>query len=140
MSGTLDQLVLEVNAAPPARKLKGMLERTALPADIKKILYDLADLTVQVAGKVLAIGRRILAFALDLLRAFPGMAVGIIVAYVMGSLVTSIPIFGGPLSKLLTPLLMLMGIGMGALMDMGSPNFRQRVDRLIDSFGALVGA
>ncbi|WP_418025057.1 hypothetical protein ACNKFW_16700 (plasmid) [Paracoccus sp. TD-10] len=141
MRVTFEQLVQEVNTAPPKRKLRRLLERTDLPADIKAILFELSDLTVQIGGKVLAIGRKLLDFALNLLRAFPAMALGVIVAYVMAALIASLP--GGPITRrlaaLLTPLLLVLGIGHGVLVDMGSPDFRQRVDRLLDSFGALVG-
>ena len=140
MSATLDQLVREVNASPPERKLVELIERTNLSADLKALLCDLARITVRVGGKVLAIGRRILAFALDLIRAFPGMAMGAIVALVVSSLIANIPIpvINKVLAAILGPLLLAMGIGMGALQDMASPGFGERVGALVDSFRVLI--
>lgn len=140
MSATLDQLVREVNASPPERKLVELIERTNLSADLKALLCDLARITVRVGGKVLAIGRRILAFALDLIRAFPGMAMGAIVALVVSSLIANIPIpvINKMLAAILGPLLLAMGIGMGALQDMASPGFSERVGALVDSFRVLI--
>lgn len=140
MSATLDQLVREVNASPPERKLVELIERTNLSADLKALLCDLARITVRVGGKVLAIGRRILAFALDLIRAFPAMAMGAIVALVVSSLIANIPIpvINKVLAAILGPLLLAMGIGMGALQDMASPGFGERVGALVDSFRVLI--
>jgi hypothetical protein len=139
MSEAFDTLVREVNSSPPERKLIALIERTNLSADLKVILCDLARLTIRVSGKVIAIGRRILAFALDLIRAFPAMAMGTVVALIVASVIDSIPGLGNKyLMAILTPLLLAMGIGMGALQDMTSPDFRERVSALVDSFRVLV--
>ncbi|MFC3527855.1 hypothetical protein ACFOMH_06665 [Paracoccus mangrovi] len=139
MSGSFDALLREVNASPSERKLIELIERTNLSADLKAILCDLARITVRVGGKVVAIGRRILAFALDLIRTFPGMAAGAVVALVLAGLIDSIPGIGNRyLMAVLTPLLLAIGIGIGALRDMTSPDFNVRVGALVDSFRVLV--
>lgn len=139
MLSALDNLVREVNSAPPERKLIALIERTDLSADLKAILCDLARITIRVAGKVIAIGRKILAFALDLIRAFPAMAMGAIVALVLSSLIDAIPIVGNKaVMAILAPLLLAIGVGIGALQDMASPGFSERVATLVDSFRVLV--
>lgn len=140
MSGSFDALLREVNASPPERRLVELIERTNLSADLKAVLCDLARITIRVGGKVVAIGRRILAFALELIRAFPAMAMGAVVALVLTSLIEAIPIpiFNKMLAAVLGPLLLAIGIGMGALQDMASPDFRARLDELVTSFRALV--
>lgn len=140
MSAALDSLIRDVNTSPPERKLIGLIERTNLSADMKAILCDLAAITIRVAGKVVAIGRRILAFALDLIRAFPAMAMGAVVALVLTGLIQNIPIpiVNKLLAGILGPLLLAMGIGMGALNDMAGPGFSERVGTLVESFRVLV--
>ncbi|WP_347266696.1 hypothetical protein [Paracoccus sp. (in: a-proteobacteria)] len=138
MTDAFDALMREVNASPPERKLVEMIERTNLSADLKAILVDLARITVRVGGKVIAIGRRILAFALDLIRAFPAMAMGAVVALIVSSLIQEIPMIGKALGAIIGPLLLAIGVGMGALQDMTSPGFSARVDVLVDSFRVLV--
>ena len=143
MSDAFDTLLREVNASPPERKLVELIERTNLSADLKAILCDLARITIRIGGKVVAIGRRILAFALDLIRAFPAMAMGAVVALVLSSLVEAmipIPKLDKLIAGILTPLLLAIGIGMGALQDMSSPGFSARVGDLVESFRALVAA
>lgn len=138
MSEALDVLIKEVNSSPPERKLIAAIERTNLSADVKAILCDLARITIRVGGKIVAIGRRILSFALDLLRAFPSMALGAIVALILTGVVADIPAVGKWVASVLSPLLLALGIGLGALNDMSRPDFAARVDALIASFKALV--
>lgn len=138
MSGSLLALQREISASPPERKLIALIERTDLSADIKAILCDLARITIRVGGKVVAVGRRILAFALDLIRTFPAMATGVVVALVLNSLIDRIPGIGNRyFMAVLTPLLLALGIGLGALSDMASPDFSARVGALVDSFRVL---
>lgn len=139
MSAELDAFIIDVKAAPPLRKLSAAVERTDLPADIKAMLMDIAALTIKVAGKVIAIGRKILAFALDLIRVFPAMAMGAVVALVLSSLIDAIPVLGNKaVMAILAPLLLAIGVGIGALQDMASPGFGERVAALVDSFRALL--
>lgn len=140
MSTAFDSLARELNSAPPTRKIRQMLERTDLPADVKALLFELADITVTVGGKILAIGRKLLDFALSLLRAFPGIALGIIVAYVLAGVIDGIPLLGKLLRPIMGPLLLAMGIAMGALKDFTADDFRARVDGFIDAFRALTEA
>lgn len=139
MSNALDQLVREVNTSPPERRLVAAIERTSLSADLKALLCSLAKVTLRVGEKVIAIGRRILAFVLDLVKAFPGMTMGVITALVISSLIAGIPLVGGVLAGTLGSLLLIIGVSMGALHDLTNDRLQERVDRLVDSFGALAG-
>lgn len=139
MTQSLEFLLLDINTSLPERKLIQLIERTGLSADVKSILVDLARVTVKVAGKVFAIGRKILAFIFDLVKAFPAITLGVLVALVITALVASLPIVGGVLSAILSPLLLAMGIGGGAVKDFLSDALSQRIENLIASMSALVG-
>jgi hypothetical protein len=139
MTQSLEFLLLDINTSLPERKLIQLVERTGLSADVKSILVDLARVTVKVAGKVFAIGRKILAFIFDLVKAFPAITLGVLVALVITALVASLPIVGGVLSAILSPLLLAMGIGGGAVKDFLSDALSQRIENLIASMSALVG-
>jgi hypothetical protein len=139
MTQSLELLLLDINTSLPERKLIQLVERTGLSADVKSILVDLARVTVKVAGKVFAIGRKILAFIFDLVKAFPAITLGVLVALVITALVASLPIVGGVLSAILSPLLLAMGIGGGAVKDFLSDALSQRIENLIASMSALVG-
>ena len=122
----------------PERKLVQLIERTNLSADLKAILTDLTRLTMKIGGKVLDIGRKILSFVFDLVKAFPGIAMGAIAALVVTALVAGIPLLGPPLSALLGPLLLALGIGAGALKDLTNENLEARINTLVDSLSRLV--
>lgn len=136
MSG-LDVAINEVNACLPERKLIALIERTALSADVKALLSDLAKLTVRIGSKVLAIGRKVLSVVFDLIKAFPTVTLGILAALVITSLIASIPLFGGALAAVLSSLLLVMGVSAGAIKDFLSDKLGERIDALVGSLSAL---
>ena len=138
MSNTLDVLIHDVNASLPERKLVELVERTRLSADMKAILCDLARITVRVGSRVLAVGRKILAFVFDLIKVFPTVTLGVLCALVLTSLIAAIPLMGGTLAAMLGGILMVMGVSAGAINDFLSDKLKERIDALVDSFGALV--
>ncbi|MEZ0468898.1 hypothetical protein [Phaeobacter sp. SYSU ZJ3003] len=133
----LELAIKEVNSSLPERKLVALIERTALSADMKAILSDVAKITVRVGGKLLAIGRKILSVVFDLLKAFPTVTLGVIAALVISSLIAAIPLFGGALAAALSSILLLIGVSAGALNDFLSDKLGERIDALINSLSAL---
>ena len=131
MDTTLEAVIKDVNAALPERKLVALIERTNLSADVKALLTDIARVTVKVGGKILS-------FVFDLIKAFPTITVGIITALVLTSMIAGIPLLGGVLASMLGSLLLLLGIGAGALNDFTNSKLSERIDNLVSSFSALV--
>ena len=138
MDATVEEVIKDINMSLPERKLVQLIERTNLSADLKAILTDLTRFTMKIGGKVLAIGRKILSFVFDLVKAFPGIAMGAIAALVVTALVAGVPLLGPPLSALLGPLLLALGIGAGALKDLTNENLEARINTLVDSLSRLV--
>ena len=137
MSADVDAVIKDINSSLPERKLVALIERTNLSADMKALLSDLARVTVKIGAKILAIGRKILTFVLELVRAFPTVTLGILAALVITALIGAIPLFGGFLASALGSLLLALGIGAGALNDFLSPSLSERIDRLVGSMSAL---
>ena len=137
VSGELAAVIQDINQSLPERKLISLIERTNLSADMKALLADVAKITIKVGTKVLAIGRKILSFVLDLVRAFPTVTLGVLAALVITALIGAIPLFGGFLATALGSLLLALGIGAGALHDFLSPNLSERIDRLVHSMTGL---
>lgn len=135
----IDLAINEINSSLPERKLIALIERTTLSADMKALLADIARITVKVGSKVLAIGRKILSFVLDLVRAFPSVTLGVLAALVITALIAAIPIFGGLLASALSALLLALGFSAGALNDFLSPKLNDRIDQLVNSLSALTG-
>ena len=137
MSGNLEAAIKEANSALPNRKLKDLIERTNLSADMKALLSDIATITAQVAGKLISIGRKILTVVFDLIKLFPAITVGVIAALVLTAIIAAIPLVGGVLAGALSSILLLLGIGKGALTDLSSPDLNERIQNFVNSLSAL---
>lgn len=109
----------------------------AASADAKALLAQLATVTVEVGGRLVEAGRRILSFALEMAKAFPNTLFGVVVAIIMSVLIASIPFLGGILGPLLAPILLAYGLGSGAITDMKEGALRRRVEALEAEFRAM---
>jgi hypothetical protein len=123
-----------IASLPTRRALVTTIEHLDIAADAKVLLVRLADVTADIGGATLYVGRRILAFVLEAIRLFPHITLGVIVAFVIGQLIASVAILGALLGPLLAPLLLAFGIGAGAVMDVADGKFRERVEGLTASF------
>jgi hypothetical protein len=106
------------------------IERLHVSADLKALLSSLIETTVMVGGKVIQIGARVLAYVFELAKSYPNIAFGVLVALVLSFLISSIPGLGPLLTPFLTPILLIIGIGWGALQDMTDGPMRKRMSDL----------
>lgn len=137
MLNNIEMAIKEANSSLPARKLKDLIERTNLSADMKALLTDISAITMKVAGKLITIGRKILTIVFDLIRVFPTITVGVVAALVLTSIIASIPLVGGALAGALSSILLLLGIGKGALTDLSNPALNDRIESFVNSLSAL---
>lgn len=117
--------------------IRARIERMPLSADAKAILSDLAAVTLDVGGKLVAAGRKILSFVFDAVQRFPNTAFGVLAAYVVSALIASVPFLGVVLGPLLAPLLLALGLAVGALTDLKERAVAVRFERLEREFVAL---
>jgi hypothetical protein len=125
---------MEASRRIDRKTIQRQIERLDAPADVKATLSALVDKTIDVGGKIIDFGARVLAFIFDLAKSYPNLTIGLVAALVMSYLVSSIPLFGPMLSPLLTPLLLIVGVGIGALNDMTDARTRQRLSSLEKQF------
>jgi hypothetical protein len=138
MASSVETVIKDINMSLPERKLLKLIERTKLSADLKALLSDIVKVTVKIGGKVLAIGRKILTFILDLVKTFPAVAMGTIAALVITAIVGAVPLFGPALATFLGPILLAIGVTAGALKDFTNDKLQERITALVDSFRMLV--
>jgi hypothetical protein len=134
MNAAADILTLE--AWPSKRVLREQIDGLAISADAKVLLNDLLDIAVKVSGRVIAAGRQIVAFIFDVVQRFPNTAFGVIVAFVVSSLIASVPVLGLVLGPLLSPLLLAFGLVAGAIVDLKDAPLRARVADLERHFAS----
>lgn len=125
-----DTISLVLESMPPKRALRDRIDRLSVSADAKALLNDLLEMAIEVSGRVIDAGRRILAFVFDLVERFPNTAFGVIVALVVSTLIASIPLLGLVLGPLLSPLLLAFGLAAGAIADLKDAPLRARVGAL----------
>lgn len=121
---------------PSRRALIEQIEAMPISADAKVLLSRLAATTAEVGGRVLEIGRRIVAFAIEAAKMFPNTLFGVIVGAAMTVIIASAAVVGGLLAPLLGPLLIAFGLGAGALLDVKDGALRARIARLEDDVRA----
>ena len=138
MEATIEEVIKDINMSLPERKLNQLIERTNLSADVKAIMSDIVHVTVKIGGKVLAIGRKILTFVLDLVKTFPAIAMGTIAALVLTAVVGSVPVIGPPFAAFIGPFLLAIGVAAGALKDFTNEKLQDRINDLVESFKVLV--
>lgn len=125
-----------IETAPSKRVLRDRIDRLSMSADAKALLNDLLDVVIDVGGRVIAAGRQILAFIFELAGRFPNTTFGVIVAFVVSSLIASIPLLGLALGPLLSPLLLAFGLAAGAITDLKDAPLRERVGDLERHFAS----
>lgn len=113
---------------PSKRDLNSQLERMALPADAKVLMGQLLSTTVDVAGRMVEIGRQILAFVFELVRMHPGTLLGAAVGVIVTMVVGSIPFLGVVLGPLIGPLLAAFLITQGALTDLRNSTIAKQAE------------
>lgn len=122
---------------PSRRELLGRVDRLAISADAKLLLANLATATVEVGSHLLEVGRRILAFAFEMAKAFPNTLFGVIIAVIVSMLIASIPFLGAILGPLVAPLFLAFGLASGAMQDLKEGALRRRVEQLEAEFRAV---
>ncbi|MFL0588463.1 hypothetical protein ACH0BU_17805 [Sphingomonas olei] len=121
---------------PSRTAIIARIDDLAISADAKHWLKHALDVSAEVGTRVVAIGREIVARILEFARAFPATTFGVIVGFTMGALIGSIPVVGLLLGPMVTPLLVALGLGTGAIADVKDGGLRARVTELERSVAA----
>ena len=133
-----DLVTIDWGKLPTRRELQSQLNRINLSADAKLALYNLSEMTYRVGDKIVDIGRRILAFVMELVRKFPNITIAVLAAIVISALIGSVALLGPLLQALLGPLVVAAAVGFGTLAEMREGHLGLSVDWLTREIEALV--
>lgn len=112
-------IIKGLNLAVPLRKLTAYIDHLEALTDFKAVLRNLAKITFRVASTVIAIGRKILFVALEIVTTLPRTLFGVFVASIVTFIVGTIPLIRPLLAAFVGPIL--LGEGkMRALFDFSS--------------------
>ncbi len=93
------------------------LDSSGLPPEISIRLKSLVELTKEVSGRIISIGRIILMKIIEFVKAHPKFFIGIAVGAAIGALANMIPLIGGLLSSITVPLGAFIGAYQGNRID-----------------------
>ncbi|MDV7141750.1 hypothetical protein R3X27_03545 [Tropicimonas sp. TH_r6] len=137
---TFEEALEVIQTAPTLRKIKSYLDNTALSADMKALLYDVAKVTVKIGERVVAIGRYVLSLASALMEKYPSMllaaAVGLVLVTLTGGVLGSVPVFGA-IAVYLSKIAALIGVAKGYFEDLRQNVAKSEMDRVAAQFAAL---
>lgn len=111
-----------------AETLKSKLDQLHLSADAKRVLFKLSDFTIKVGNVIVKVGQKVLDFAIQLFTHYPHTGFGIILGAILGGIIGMIPVLGPPLSALLTPVMVALGMLQGFSRDTLSLQIQEAVN------------
>ncbi len=110
------------------------IDSLSLSADAKALLADLLKFGTEVGNAVLRIGRKVLDFVLSLIQQFPKLGFAVVLATVVAALLSMVPVLGGLLGPVLTPLALALGVSWGALKEYETGDLADRVKEVAARF------
>lgn len=113
------------------------IDSLSLSADAKALLADLLKFGAEVGAVVLRIGRKVLDFVLSLIQQFPQLGFAMVLAAVLATLLSMVPVLGGLLSSVLTPLALVLGVSWGALKEYETGDLADRVKEFAARFAPV---
>jgi hypothetical protein len=93
--------------------------RRGIPPEILTRLKELWEVSKNIAGEIVAIGKIIVVAIIDFLKANPMLTIGLAIGVAVSALIAGIPFLGPLLAPLATPISTLYGAGVGAVMQQG---------------------
>ena len=139
LNNDLEGVVFVISQSLSLQKIENMLDQTDLSADAKSVILNVARYTIVIGDNVVAFGRKIVSFAIELAKTFPNTLLGVALALVITSLIGGIPILGALLAGFLKSILLIFGLTQGVLADMRSGELGKRVENLVAQFSPLNG-
>lgn len=139
----LDGIFASLDDSLSMKRIQDLLERTSLSADCKAVILDLANFTLKIGERVVALGRKILTFALELIRTFPnttfGVALALILYVLCAGAVGGIPLVGAAIAGFLKAVLFVFGIAAGGFADMRGGEIGTSVNAFVEGLSPLAG-
>ncbi|MFW8596148.1 hypothetical protein [Cribrihabitans neustonicus] len=118
-------------------ELKARIETLDISADAKVILLQLATKVVRIGETVVKIGQKVLELVFKFTSSYPNTTFGVVFGAIAGTLISSIPIIGFVLGPLVSPILLLLGIALGAKTDFVEKAMEARIKSSLEPFNAL---
>ena len=119
-------------------KLKNYIDNLNISPEMKAMLDSILNLTIKVGEMIVNIGRKIIEVVIYIVQQFPNMVMGTIIGFILGTLISSIPILGWIFGPIVIPALTFIGATYGLSFDMTDKNTKNTINKYVDEmFGAF---
>ncbi|PWE20414.1 hypothetical protein DF188_08060 [Aliarcobacter skirrowii] len=119
-------------------KIKSYIDNMNILPELKVFLFGLIDATFKIGNAIYNIGKKIVEIIIFLCNKFPNTARGILIGFIIGSLITMIPLIGWLLGGFILPATTAIGGIFGAINDLKDDGVKQNINNyLSEMFGSL---
>ena len=117
--------------------LKKIIDSLNISADAKLLIHRVARVTIKVGKFIVNVGRKILDTVMTFFEHYPNATFGLILGFIMGTLLGAIPILGFALGAIATPLLSALGLLRGFMEDLKDKELERKLQEKIHKFESL---
>ena len=119
-------------------QIKNYIDNFNIPSEVKVFLNSIVNLTCKIGDMIYNIGKKILEILIYISKEFPNTTIGLIIGFVIGTLISSIPLIGWLLSGIILPASIFAGGLAGAYYDISDKATKQTINKYLDEmFGAF---
>jgi len=119
-------------------KIRMYIDNLNISPEFKAILDSALNVTVKIGDMVVNIGKKIIEIILYIVKEFPNVVMGTLIGFVIGSLISTIPLIGWLLSSIAIPAGMAIGAATGFAYDIEDKMTKQTINNYLDEmFGAF---
>ncbi len=117
--------------------IRKRIDRLAVSADVKSLLYSLAKASIAIGAQVVRIGRKVIDYVCMLVKEFPKVTFFALLGAIAGFLVATIPILGVVLGPIVTPIAIAVGAAFGVLEDILDQALKRKITEFHAQFAPL---
>jgi len=113
-------------------KIKKYIDNMDISPEVKVFLNSVVNVTFKIGEMVYNIGKKIVEILIYLAKEFPNMSMGLIIGFVIGTLISSIPLIGWLLSPIIFPAALFTGGVAGLYYDISDKATKQTINNYLD--------
>lgn len=113
-------------------KIKKYIDNMDISPEVKVFLNSVVNVTFKIGEMVYNIGKKIVEILIYLVKEFPNMSMGLIIGFVIGTLISSIPFIGWLFSAIIFPAALFTGGVAGLYYDISDKATKQTINNYLD--------
>ena len=113
------------------------IDSLEISAEAKLIISKISVTTVNVGKKVIQVGKKIIEIVIFLAHKYPNMFIGMILSSLLLLLIAQVPLIGSIIAGFIGPLVIALGLTMGAIQDFKDNAFARKLGEATQIFEPL---